>query len=142
MPNWFTILYMVIEKILSPTFATEWTSTGYCETHDFFFWLISLVSSPPSRTTLRFPHFSLMNTNLGKPCKFSVSSISKRCSSYSAVTTFSEGLSSSMKSWFFKSKTTKLREVTQRSLINFVSYLFFSLCQKHCTKSKWNKMIA
>ena len=70
LPNWFTILYMVIEEILSPTFVTEWTSTGYCKTSDFFFWLGSLVNSPPSLTTLRFPHSSLKNTNLGKPLSF------------------------------------------------------------------------
>ena len=54
LPNWFTILYMVIEEILSPTFVTEWTSIGYCEMSDFFLWLIFLVSSPPSLTTLGF----------------------------------------------------------------------------------------
>ena len=37
LPNWLKILYMVIKEIISPTFVTEWTSTGYCETPDFFF---------------------------------------------------------------------------------------------------------
>ena len=99
-----TILYMVIEEIVFPTFDTEWTITGYCEMSDFLFWLISLVSSPPTLTTLRFPHSSLINTNLGKPSKRSMPSISKPFSSSSAITTFSEGLSSSMKPWFFVKK--------------------------------------
>ena len=72
-----------------------------CETSNFFFWLIFLVSSSSSLTTLRFPHSLLMNTNLGKFSKFSMPSISKRFSSSSTITTFSEGLSSSMKPCFF-----------------------------------------
>ena len=40
-----------------------------CKRPDFF-WLISLVSSPPSMTTLRFPHASLMNATLSKSSKF------------------------------------------------------------------------
>ena len=35
-----------------------------------------LVSSPPSMTTLRFPHFSSMNTTFSKSSKFPMSSIS------------------------------------------------------------------
>ena len=54
---------MVIEETVSPTFVTVWTSTGYWETFEFFFWLIFLVSSSPSLTTLRFPHSPLRNTN-------------------------------------------------------------------------------
>ena len=39
--NWFTIFHVVTEEILSPTvFVTQWTSTDYCKTSDFFFWLI------------------------------------------------------------------------------------------------------
>ena len=34
--------------------------------HGFFSWLILLVSSPPSTTTLGLPHSSLMSTNLSK----------------------------------------------------------------------------
>ena len=68
--NWFTKLFMFIEQTLSPTYVTEWTSTCYCKTSDMFFWLISLVSSQLSLTTLRFPHYLLRNTNLGKPSSF------------------------------------------------------------------------
>ena len=94
-PNWFTLLYMVMEEILSSTFFTEWTSTGYCEASETF-----LVSSPRSLISLRFPHFSPMNTILGKSSKFSLSSISTQLSSSWTIAAFSEGLSSSMKPWF------------------------------------------
>ena len=69
-------IYSVTEEILSPaTFITEWTSIGYCETSKFF-WLIFLVSSPPSLPTMRFPHSSSMTTGLGECSKFSMISIS------------------------------------------------------------------
>ena len=112
LPNRLTMLYMVIEKILPPTFVTEWTPTDYCEMSDFFFWLIFLVSPPPSMTSLRFPHSSCMiNINLGKFSKFSMSSISTPFSSSSTITTFSEGLFSSMKPWFNLIRLGFLRKV-------------------------------
>ena len=40
-----------------------------------FFWLIFLVSSTPSMTTLRFLHFSSMNTTFSKSSQFSMSSV-------------------------------------------------------------------
>ena len=72
-----------------------------CETSIFFFWLIFLVNSSSSLTTLRFPHSLSIDRNLGEFSKFSMPSISTRFSSSTAITTFSEGLSSSMKPWFF-----------------------------------------
>ena len=71
-----------------------------CKTSDFF-WLILLVRSLPSTNTLRFPHFLLMKTSLGKFFKFSIPS-----SSSSTITTFSEGLSSfyNENMIFFKNK--------------------------------------
>ena len=86
--------YMIIEKILSLTFVTEWTSTGYLWNVELlllvnissklfiiisncFFWLILLVNSSSSLTTLRFPHSLLTSTNLGKFSKFSMPSILK-----------------------------------------------------------------
>ena len=51
---------------------------NYCETPDFFFWLIFLLSSRPSLTTIRYPlHNSSMNTNLRKSSNFPKSFISK-----------------------------------------------------------------
>ena len=93
LPNCFTInIPQVTEEILSPTtFVTEWTFIGYCKTSDFF-WLIFSVSSPPSLTTMRFPHSSLMNTSLGESSKFPMSSISMQSSSSSTITFFSEEL--------------------------------------------------
>ena len=88
LPNWSTILYMVIEEILPSTFVTEWISTSYCETSEFFFWLIFLVKSQPSLTTLRFRYSSSMNTNLGKSSKFRISSILTRFSSASTIIIF------------------------------------------------------
>ena len=88
LPNWSTILYMVIEEILPSTFVTEWISTSYCETSEFFFWLIFLVRSQPSLTTLRFRYSSSMNTNLGKSSKFRISSILTRFSSASTIIIF------------------------------------------------------
>ena len=44
---------MVIEEILLPTiFVIEFASLGYFKTSDFFFWLICLVHSPQSLTTI------------------------------------------------------------------------------------------
>ena len=73
---------MVTEEIISPTtFVTEWTSLGYCKRSDLFFWLMFLVSSPPSLTTMRFPQSLSMNTSLGESSKFPMSSISIQSSS-------------------------------------------------------------
>ena len=93
LPNCFTInIPQVTEEILSPTtFVTKWTFIGYCKTSAFF-WLIFSVSSPPSLTTMRFPHSSLMNTSLGESSKFPMSSISMQSSSSSTITFFSEEL--------------------------------------------------
>ena len=89
LPNWFPInIPLVTEEILSPTtFVTEWTSIGYCKTSDFF-WLIFPVRSSPSLTTLRFPHSSSMNKNLGESCKFPMWSLSMQSSSFSNITFF------------------------------------------------------
>ena len=90
---------MATEEILSPTtFLNECTSIGCCKMSDFFFWLIFLVSFPPSLTTMRFPDFSSMNTSLGESSKFPMSSISISSSSSSIITLFSESLSFSIKS--------------------------------------------
>ena len=93
LPNCFTInIPQVTEEILSPTtFVTKWTFKGYCKTCAFF-WLIFSVSSPPSLTTIRFPHSSLMNTSLGESSKFPMSSISMQSSSSPTITFFSEEL--------------------------------------------------
>ena len=93
LPNYFTInIPQVTEEILSPTtFVTKWTFKGYCKTCAFF-WLIFSVSSPPSLTTIRFPHSSLMNTSLGESSKFPMSSISMQSSSSPTITFFSEEL--------------------------------------------------
>ena len=77
---------------------------AYLTDSQYYTWLLKKYfhlnlsqSSPPSLTNLRFSHSSSMNTNLGKSSKFSMPSISKQFSSSSTITTFSEGLSSSMK---------------------------------------------
>ena len=74
LPNCFTInIPQVTKEILLPTtFVTKWMFIGYCKMSAFF-WLIFSVSSPPSLTTMRFPHSSLMNTSLGESSKFSMS---------------------------------------------------------------------
>ena len=93
LPNWFPInIPLVTEEIFSPTtLVTEWTSIGYCKTSDFF-WLIFQVRSPPSLTTMRFPHSSSMNKSLGESSKFPMSSLSMQSSSYPTITFFSEEL--------------------------------------------------
>ena len=90
LPNCFTInIPQVTEEILSPTtFVTKWTFIGYCKTSAFF-WLIFSVSSPPSLTTMRFPHSSSMNTRLGESFKIPMSFISMRSSSSPTITFFS-----------------------------------------------------
>ena len=92
LPNCFTInIPQVTEEILSPTtFVTKWTFIGYCKTSVFFL-LIFSVSSPPSLTTMRFPHSSLMNASLGES-KFPMSSISMQSSSSPTITICSEEL--------------------------------------------------
>ena len=63
-----------------------------CKTFDFVFLLLFLLSSPPSTTALRFPHyFSPMNISLGKAIQFRIPSASVPSSSSSTVTTFFEG---------------------------------------------------
>ena len=44
-----------------------------CKTSDLFFWLIFLVNSPPSMTTLRLPDFSSMNATFSKSSQFQMS---------------------------------------------------------------------
>ena len=73
----------------------------YFKTPDLFFWLILVVISPPSLTTMRFSHNLLMNTSLGESSKFPMTSLSMSSTSSSTITTFSEGLPSWMKPWFF-----------------------------------------
>ena len=92
LPNCFTInIPQVTEELLSPTtFVTKWTFIGYCKTSVFFL-LIFSVSSPPSLTTMRFPHSSLMNASLGES-KFPMSSISMQSSSSPNITICSEEL--------------------------------------------------
>ena len=89
LPNWFPInIPLVTEEIFSPTtLVTEWTSIGYCKTSDFF-WLIFQVRSPPSLTTMRFPHSSSMNKSLGESSKFPMSSLLMQSSSFSNITFF------------------------------------------------------
>ena len=125
---------MVIEEIVLPTtFVTEWASIGYCKTSDFFFWLISVVSSPPLLTTMRFPHSLLMNTILAESFKFPMSSLSIQSSFSPNVRTFSEGLPFSMKLWFFfKNKTRKIKRVnickhSMSSRFYFIYIIFVSL---------------
>ena len=92
LPNCFTInIPHVTEEILSPTtFVTKWAFIGYCKTSVFFL-LIFSVSSPPSLTTMRFPHSSLMDASLGES-KFPMSSISMQSSSSPTITICSEEL--------------------------------------------------
>ena len=61
-----------------------------CKTSEFFFWFMFLISSPPSTTALRFPHFLWMNTSLGKSSKFPISYLSMPSSLSSTIITFSE----------------------------------------------------
>ena len=64
--------------------------SGYqqgCETSDFLFLLLFLVSYPPSTTALRFPQSSLMNIRLGNSTKFPIPSVSLPPSSFSTVRT-------------------------------------------------------
>ena len=80
---------MFIEEILLPiAFVTEQTSTS------FFFWLIFLVSSSLSTTTLGFSYFSPTSTNLSKSSKFPILSLSISSLSFSTMTIFSEKFSS------------------------------------------------
>ena len=59
LPSWFN---NIDEITFANIFHSEYQqAAGYCETPDFFFWAIFLVNSPPSLTTLRFPHSSLMS---------------------------------------------------------------------------------
>ena len=69
LPNWFTIFDMVIEKYSRLQHLSQSEHLQACKTSDFFFWLKFLVISPPSLTTLRFPHTLSMNTSLGKSNK-------------------------------------------------------------------------
>ena len=89
------VFHMIIEEILLPT------SIGYCKISDFFLWVIFLVSSPSSLTTMRFPYSSWINTSLGESSSFPVLSISIPSSFFSAITTVLEGLPFSMKPFFF-----------------------------------------
>ena len=99
---------MVIEEMRSPAeFVRQRTSIDYCKMFDFFFWLIVLLSSPPSLTSMRFSHSSSMNTSPGESSKFPMPSISIPSSPSSTITTFSEGLSSSVKAIFLKIKLEK-----------------------------------
>ena len=84
---------MVTEEILSPaTFVTEWTSKGYYKTSDFFFWVIFLLISPLSFTTMKFPHSSSsMNTSRDESSKFPMSSVSIQSISSSTITFFLKG---------------------------------------------------
>ena len=137
---------MATEEILSPTtFITEWTSIDYCKTSDFFFWLIFLVSSPPSLTTVRLPHSSSVNTSLDESSKFPMSSISIQYSSFSTITFFLKGCFFQWNRDFFENKTWKVKQVSinKRSLLDFISYIFvfFWLYRKNCNKSKSSKMI-
>ena len=137
LPEWFTISYMVIEEILLPaTFVTEWTLIGNCKMSDFFFWLIFLVNSLSSLTTLRFPHSSSMNTNQDKSSRFQMSSISVSFSSSSAIKVFLKGCLQWNHDFcfFFENRTRKIKQVSicERSLffpicersLDFISYLF------------------
>ena len=66
---------MLLEDTLSPINLSQSGYLQACKTPGFFFLLIFLVSSPSSMNTLRFPHFSCMNTILSKSSKFPTSSI-------------------------------------------------------------------
>ena len=92
LPNWFIVFHMLIEEMRSPiVFSRKWTSTDYCKTSDVFFWLIFLVSSPPSLINMRFSHSSSMITSLGESFKFPMSSLSMPSSPSSTIRYFSEG---------------------------------------------------
>ena len=138
LPNWFTILDMIIEKIFSLTFVAEWTSTGYL-------WNVQLLLlvNISSKLFIIIEYFEIPTFLIDKFSKFSMASISKGFSSSSTITMFSEGLSSSMKPCFLQNKSKKIKQVNvcKRSFIDFVSYLFLSLCQKHFNINKSNKMI-
>ena len=97
LPNRFTKLCILLKEYFRLHCHRVNISRLIVQTSNFFFWLIFLVSSSSSLTTLRFPYSSSINTNLGKFSKFSTSSISKRFSSFSTIITFSQNLSSSVK---------------------------------------------
>ena len=85
------VFHIVIREIFwPPTFATEWTSIGYCKTSNFFLWSIFLLSSPPSLTIMRFRHSSSMNKGADTSSKFLMSSIAIPSTSFSSIKTFSE----------------------------------------------------
>ena len=125
---------MIIEEILLPT------TIGYCKMSDFFLWVIFLVSSPSSLTTMRFPYSSWINTSLGESSSFPVLSISIPSSFFSAITTVLEGLPFSMKPFFFfENKTRKIKQVNicKCGLLYFNAYIFVSSAlAKNCNKNK------
>ena len=98
-------------------------------------WILLLVNISSRLCTIldyfEIPTSSLMNTNLGKPSNFSMPSISKRFRSSSAITIWSFVFFNETVI-FFENKTRKIKQVSERSLIDFVLCLFLSLCQKHC----------
>ena len=85
--------------------------------------MLFLVNSPPSTTTLRFPHSSSINISLGKSTKFLRPYMTVPFSSSSTITILSEGLSSySMKTWFsFKIKREHII-ICERNFLHFISY--------------------
>ena len=88
--------HQIFHRLLKKCFRLQHLSLsghllGYCKTSDFF-WLIFLVSFPPSLSTMRLPHFSSLNTSLGEFSKFPISPLSMQSSSSSTITFFSEKL--------------------------------------------------
>ena len=129
LPNWFTLFHMVIQY--------PWTSTGCCKTFNFFFWLIFLVSSPPSLTPMRLSHSYPMNSS---EWIISIPSFSIPSSSSSAITTFYKELSSSMKPWFFFKKRIKQVNILEPNTLDFISFMFVSLALSKTIVTKVNKI--
>ena len=84
----------------------------------FFIWLIFLVSSPPSTTTLRFPHSFSAGTSLGKPSKFPMSHISIPSGSPIATFFIANFIYSECKT------RTKKINICERGLLHFNLFIF------------------
>ena len=91
--------------------------------YGFLFLLIFLVVQ--QLTTSEFPHSSLMKTSWSKSFKFPMSSISISSISSSTITTFCEGLHSSLKTWF--ALKVKLEKYKKLNIYKFVTLYFIEL---------------
>ena len=119
---------MVTEEILSPTtFGTQWASIGYCETSGFFFWLIFLLSSPPSCTYEAFPYSSSMNTSVVESSIFQFHLYQYNLVLPQLEHFFLKGYFFQCNHDFFENKTVNIRQVSicERSLLDFILKILF-----------------